>query len=314
MALGRQYTEHFYAEDVADAWQNMTAQMHDALQSENALRAFAMETQSQLGDEIAVISESVEETPGYRVYVRNARFSKFERPIVVTWAFNTEGQVAGFFIRPQQEPAASPYLDYDTQADLRLPFDGDWYVFWGGRSIAQNYHVIAADQRFAYDLVIVRDGSSHSGDGSSNEQYYCWNQPILAPADGTITTIMDGLPDNRPGDMDPANPPGNHVIIDFGNDEYGLFAHLLNGSVSVAVGDAVVAGDELGRCGNSGNTSEPHLHFHLQDAPGFGRGRGKPAFFHDYAADGDSIERGEPVRGQTIRHLGSGAASSSPNR
>lgn len=302
LALGRDLTARFYAGEVSDAWQNMTPAMHDGLQSENALRAFSIETHSQLGDEVQVIDERVEDSPGYRVYVRIARFSKFEQAIVVTWAFDTAGQIAGFYIRPQPVAADSPYLDYETKAELRLPFDGEWYVFWGGRKLSQNYHVVAEDQRFAYDFVIVRDGTSHSGDGTSNDQYYCWNLPILAPANGTVSAIIDGLPDNNPSVMDPANPAGNHVFIDFGNEEFGLFAHLQKGSVTVAVGDPVLAGDELGRCGNSGNTSEPHLHFHLQDAPGFGRGRGKPALFNDYIADGKSVTRGEPVRGQTISY------------
>ena len=61
------------------------------------------------------------------------------------------------------------------------------------------------------------------------------------------------------------------------------------------------AGDALGKCGNSGNTTEPHLHFHLQDSPKLGEGEGKPAFFADYVADGKDIERGEPVKGQVVR-------------
>jgi murein DD-endopeptidase MepM/ murein hydrolase activator NlpD len=81
----------------------------------------------------------------------------------------------------------------------------------------------------------------------------------------------------------------------------------------VKAGQRVVAGQELGRCGNSGNTSEPHLHFHLQDAPEFGQGNGLPAFFEHYIADGEAVERGEPVRGQTIAP-GAGDAATSPSK
>ncbi|MCE7033233.1 M23 family metallopeptidase, partial [Lysobacter sp. GX 14042] len=77
--------------------------------------------------------------------------------------------------------------------------------------------------------------------------------------------------------------------------------HLRQDSVAVEAGQQVAAGDELGRCGNSGNTSEPHLHFHLQDSPVFGEGLGLPAFFNDYTADGEAVERGEPVQGQVVR-------------
>ena len=73
--------------------------------------------------------------------------------------------------------------------------------------------------------------------------------------------------------------------------------------MAVAEGERVEAGQEIGRCGNSGNTSEPHLHFHLQTTPVLGEGEGLPAFFNAYMADGETVERGEPVRGQTVEPL-----------
>src|SRR3546814_3444315 len=64
----------------------------------------------------------------------------------------------------------SPYLDYQTKARLRLPFEGEWYVVWGGLDIEQNYHAATPGQRFAYDLLKIVDGSSHRGDGSALER------------------------------------------------------------------------------------------------------------------------------------------------
>jgi murein DD-endopeptidase MepM/ murein hydrolase activator NlpD len=168
--------------------------------------------------------------------------------------------------------------------------------------LTDNYHVATADQRFAYDILIVKDGKSFSGDGKSIEQYFCWGEPVLAPGSGTIVTAISSLPDNDPGVMDAANPPGNHVIIDMGNDEFALLAHLQEGSVLVEPGDEVSAGDTLGLCGNSGNTSEPHIHFHIQDRPGFGNGNGKPAFFENYLSNDILVDRGEPVRGESVRN------------
>lgn len=115
-------------------------------------------------------------------------------------------------------------------------------------------------------------------------------------------TVIESLPDNEPGVMDAGNPPGNHVIIDLGNDEFALLAHLQEDSVLVEPGDEVSAGDTLGLCGNSGNTSEPHIHFHIQDKPGFGNGNGKPAFFENYLSNGIPVDRGEPVRGESVRN------------
>src|SRR5690606_7128195 len=107
-------------------------------------------------------------------------------------------------------------------------------------------------------------------------------QPVLAPANGTVAHATGDLPDQAIGDTDRANPAGNHVAIDLGNDEYVFLAHLRRGSVAVKEGDTVAEGQVLGRCGNSGNTSEPHLHIHLQTSPILGQGEGLPVFFNSY--------------------------------
>lgn len=66
------------------------------------------------------------------------------------------------------------------QTRLRLPFGSEWTVFWGGRTLAENYHRASAAQRYAYDFVVTRDGSTHTGAGTSNEDYYCEGEPIVA--------------------------------------------------------------------------------------------------------------------------------------
>ncbi len=302
--IGKRHTESFYSSDIDGLWGRMNTNMQEALGSVEELRQFRQQVGVSLGEETAIISESVSEMLDYQVYTRLARFEFAPMPIMVSFTFESDGTIAGFFIQPQRQPAASPYLDYETKAELRLPFDGEWFVFWGGRSVEANYHAAVRDQRFAYDFLIMRDGRSFEGDGSNLEDYYCWGEPILAPAAGTVVSRIDGLPDMAIGEMDPLNPPGNHVVLDLGSDEYALFAHFVNGSVRVDVGDEVAQGDELGLCGNSGNTSEPHLHFHIQDSPNFGEGDGKPAFFNDYLSNGEPVERGEPRRGETVAPAG----------
>lgn len=151
------------------------------------------------------------------------------------------------------------------------------------------------------DLLIRKGGRSHKGDPSSLDNYYCWGRPILSPANGIVMRVVDGLPDQAIGTTDPRNPAGNHVVIDFGNREYGFLAHMQRDSIRVAKGDRVAAGDEIGLCGNSGNTSEPHLHFHLQTRPRLGRGKGLPAQFTTYLANGVLINRGEPTSGEFIQ-------------
>ena len=101
--------------------------------------------------------------------------------------------------------------------------------------------------------------------------------------------------------MNARQPVGNHIVIDHGNGEFSFLAHLRRGSLAIEVGQRVEAGARLGLCGNSGNSSEPHLHYHLQDTGVLHEGRGLPAQFRGYLADGAPVERGEPLKGQRVR-------------
>jgi Peptidase family M23 len=210
-----------------------------------------------------------------------------------------DGQLVAFSVQPAGE-APSKFLKYQTNAKLRLPFDGTWTVVWGGRTLKQNYHAVSAGQRFAYDILKMRDGASHTRDGGKNEHYYCFGRPILAPGAGRVVTALDGIADNVPGQMNPSEPCGNHVILDLGHDEFLFLAHLKNGSVKIKPGDRVAAGQKLGLCGNSGNSSEPHLHIHMQTTPRLADGKGLPLQFQHYQANGQSVDRGEPTKDQEI--------------
>ena len=149
MSLGQTYTANFYAGDMAPIWQHMTKEMRKVLGSQDGLRKFGNKVEQDVGSEVTVIAERVESLAGYRTYTRQSKFSKFVSPIILSWSFDSEDQISGFYVVPQQEPAQSPYLDYDTHAYLRLPFNGEWLVFWGGRAVEQNYHAAVRDQRFA---------------------------------------------------------------------------------------------------------------------------------------------------------------------
>jgi hypothetical protein len=192
-------------------------------------------------------------------------------------------------------------MDYRTRTHLRLPFKGEWYVFWGGRTLDQNHHAASRSQRFAHDLAIMREGATHHGDGRSLGDYYCYGKPVLAPAAGTIAWLEDRHPDQEIGTSDPAHPIGNGVVIDHGNGEFSVIAHLQPGSLKVKLGQHVKTGQKLGKCGNSGNTSEPHVHYHLQNAIDIREADGLPAQFENLIIDGSRIERAEILRGQRVR-------------
>jgi murein DD-endopeptidase len=128
-------------------------------------------------------------------------------------------------------------------------------------------------QRYAIDWVKVGDdGKTYKGDPLDNKNYYAFGVDALAVADGVVTEVKDGIPLNVPGETSRAVPitletvGGNHVIIDIGNGNFAFYAHLQPGSLRVKLGDKVRRGQVVGLVGNTGNSTEPHLHFHISNA------------------------------------------------
>jgi len=171
-----------------------------------------------------------------------------------------------------------------SELAIALPFRGAWSVFWGGDKLEDNLHVTQPSQRRAADLVVRgADGKTHKGEGKKNEDYLAWDQEVLAVADGKVAYVTDGVPENEPGTLNPLFALGNAVVIEHGAKLYSFYAHLRPGSLKVKAGATVKQGAVLGRCGNSGNSSEPHLHFHLQDGPLVWKSWGVEAVFPSVA-------------------------------
>lgn len=125
-------------------------------------------------------------------------------------------------------------------------------------------------QRFAIDWLQLRDeGGSFKGDRLDNKNYRCYGSDVMAVADATVVTVKDGIPQNVPGINSRAVPitletvGGNHVILDLGAGHFAFYAHLQPGQIRVKTGDRVKRGQVLALLGNSGNSTEPHLHFHI---------------------------------------------------
>ena len=245
--------------------------------------AKVLEQVGDLGPEAGTPDEVVYRENGSVSYYRIGRFEALPSG-TIHWIWDSAGTIQGLLVRPTPPEAPSKFAERPTRASLRLPFDGAAYVAWGGRAAHENYHVESADQRFAYDFFPAG----------------CPGTPILAPARGTVRAALDTVADNAPGRMNALIPPGNHVIIDHGRGEFSVLAHLRRGSVRVRRGQRVEAGEPLGACGNSGNSSAPHLHYHLQTESRAGAGAGLPAQFHDYRVDDGEVRTGEPVRGQMV--------------
>jgi murein DD-endopeptidase MepM/ murein hydrolase activator NlpD len=129
-------------------------------------------------------------------------------------------------------------------------------------------------QRFAIDwLKLGADGRSFDGDRKLNQNFHAYGAEALAVADATVSATKDGIPENEPGPASRAVPMtletigGNFVVLKLGPDRYAFYAHLQPGSLRVMPGDVVKRGQVLGLVGNSGNSTEPHLHFQVSDGP-----------------------------------------------
>ncbi|SEM59285.1 M23 family metallopeptidase [Streptacidiphilus jiangxiensis] len=155
----------------------------------------------------------------------------------------------------------------DPATLLASPLRGSWYVVQGGgRGI--NHHLGIPEQRGAVDLVQVGAhgtlrSRTRAGNPQGPERYRAFGAPIHSPCDGVVTTVVDGLEDQTPGLIRYGPPYGNHVVIDTGAERVTL-AHLRPGTVQVAPGDRVTTGQLLAEVGNSGNSTEPHLHLQAE--------------------------------------------------
>ncbi len=153
------------------------------------------------------------------------------------------------------------------QVHIRLPFLGSWSV----SQAHEGEHTHRDEFRHAWDFVITdTENKQYTGSGDLLTDYYCYDKPLLAPADGTVEFVMDRIPDNVVGEVNLKENWGNTVIIKHDDYLYSSLSHLKEGSVKVKEGDSVKEGDVIGRCGNSGRSPYPHLHFQVQKTPYIG--------------------------------------------
>jgi hypothetical protein len=147
---------------------------------------------------------------------------------------------------------------------IASPLAEEWMVGQGGHSELVNYHHVSSAQRDALDILQARDGSTHESGRRELTSYYIYGKPVLAPADGVVTFVLDGRPDQMIGSADGRYQSGNNVVIDIGGGRYLMLGHLGPGSIQVKVGEQVNVGQQIAKVGNSGNTTEPHLHIQAQ--------------------------------------------------
>ena len=202
-----------------------------------------------------------------------------------------------------QSAAEISVISYQPKTKLNFPLNGTWYV--SNATDVSGTHRWGIGQEFAYDLVKVdEEGNSGKGDETKPESYYAYGQNVLAPADGTVYEIRDEIDDTpmaQLADDDPSvllkkladyqtvlrkrygvrGTDGNYIIMDHGNSEYSVFDHLKKSSLRVKRGDKVKRGEIIAQVGQSGLSTEPHLHYEVVSNPDPLKQRGLPIFFYE---------------------------------
>jgi murein DD-endopeptidase len=162
-------------------------------------------------------------------------------------------------------------------ATISPPLRGEWVAVNGPSQASGHRRLVlalngslASGQRFGIDfLQMGADGNTFTGDRSKNENFLAYGEEIRAVADGIVVATKDSIPENVPGGR--AVPitletvGGNYILLDIGNGRYAFYAHVVPGSLRVRVGERVRRGQVIALVGNSGNSTEPHLHFHVVD-------------------------------------------------
>jgi hypothetical protein len=162
-------------------------------------------------------------------------------------------------------PRSLPYPAVSECVVLDLPVKGTWLAGQAGATEITNGHLT---NRYAIDILkLGDDGRMYKGDEKDVTDFYSYDEPVYAPADGRVTEVVDGLESDIMGNQDEENPGGNRIILDIGNEKYAYFGHFKKGSIAVEEGQFVSAGELLARIGNSGYSTHPHLHMHIQNKP-----------------------------------------------
>jgi hypothetical protein len=268
------------------------------------------------------------------------------RLLLIDLAFDTRAQVPGrlehrFELTGASGPAPTPMtpagLSYtvaplDLHSQLREigpPLAGKRWVALNGCCEISGAHRgsglsangwIYFGQRFAIDWMRLDEaGRLVHGDPADVHNYSCYGVDVLAVADGTVVQVLDALGDQPPGNLpDPKtmtveNVLGNHVVLDLGGGVYAFYAHMEKGSIGVVEGQRVKRGQVLGKLGNSGNTSAPHLHFHLMDGPSALASNGIPYVIDSFALAGKVPAEKDPAMASSIEGSLSGDLFPSPS-
>jgi urea transporter/murein DD-endopeptidase MepM/ murein hydrolase activator NlpD len=190
-----------------------------------------------------------------------------------------------FRIRFFDKPELVAYQQYSPEKNLyshvnyKARFGKSLYFpfslpFWGDWKVTQGHHGSFTHQGewcHAWDFEVADDkGAVFSGSGRNRDDYHAYGKPVVAPADGTVEEVVDGIDENDIGKMDLRHNWGNTIILKHAEQLFTKLSHLKKGSIRVKAGDFIRKGEVLGYCGNTGRSPIPHIHFQVQQTPWIG--------------------------------------------
>lgn len=186
--------------------------------------------------------------------------------------------------------------DVHPAVSICLPINETAVVGWGGNSLETNRpHAMAPVERWAYDLLM----EPFSVKSANLNDYGIYDIEVVAPATGTVVAVYDEEDDISPGSENNKTMAGNHIYMRL--DETGTYlviAHLKKASILVQKGQHIKEGTPIAKVGNSGSTSEPHLHIHHQRqnpaTTNMFFSEGLPLYFRDI--DGPAMPKGGPIK------------------
>jgi hypothetical protein len=300
MELGGEDIQRFYDGDNVALWTQMSAAMRGAVQNQDVLKNFTEHMAKYFGPEEKVLHQDAVFVPPAGVeYTRIVKYTKSDELMVVTFTFSGSGTIEEFHIKELPKAADSKYLDYHDKTKLQFPLHGEWTIYQGGRVVPENEHAVTTSERFAYEMVLLNANQMFSKNGTTNEEWFGFGQPVLADAKGTIVKMMDDYVDNAPYHPNADAKHGNVVVIDHGDGEFSVYSHLKHKSVTVKVGDQVKAGVKIAEVGNSGDSQFPRLEYSLHTSLELSSD-GLPAVFDHLKVNGKHVKEVELVRGDVV--------------
>jgi murein DD-endopeptidase MepM/ murein hydrolase activator NlpD len=212
-----------------------------------------------------------------------------------------------------------PISVFQSATEYDFPLHGTWYI--GASGTLHSHHRWAAMEEFALDIIQLGNASkTYKTKGLTSQDYFAFGQDVIAVADGTVVEVLDQYSDNdaklkqeneaydqydqriqseqmQALQQNPYSVAGNYIVIRHSDNEYSMYAHLKKGSLKIKKGDVVKQGQVIASVGNTGSSTEPHLHFQIQDSSDPLRSRALPVRFRNAVVE---------MLGFKGRHLQSG--------